>query len=344
MLLPIQIREDFQALARLAAALTEAHSSALFLPTDLLVRPTTLPTSPNSQRRGRASTPPPLTSASGMLYPETDRKAGSIDLVAVQSYAKLVRDSRIQVGSGLLGWVADQGRPIHLTPFDVASSTLGLYVNNEPVRSLVAVPVSIPFPEGSSADATYGVLMCDSLKVDGFSNSHVKLLEQLAAVAARFVFWGQSATDESRVETSWDFFCRKAHDLADAIGAASIEIVRIRIESFNELAERFGISTAVLFTEQFVRLAQQALPPHFPLVKLPNGDILLAVDNMMSSFFEQKLRSLAQHLNSSQKPFSIALESFSARVGPHGRCDIDATLQQSPLLKKTSTTSGGTRG
>jgi hypothetical protein len=343
MLLPIQIREDFQALARLAAALTDAHSSAVFLPTELLVRSHSLTSPARSGLKAATNTARTKGLHSAIFDNEGDRRVSSIDLVAVQSYAKLARDCRIQVGSGLLGWVADQGRPIHLTPFDVGPSALGVYIDNEPIKSLVAVPIQIPHQEGSHAETCHGVLMCDSLKPDGFSNLHVKLLEQLAALASRLIFWGRSSSDDTRIETSWDFFCRKTNELGEAIGAASIEVLRIRVESFNEAAHAFGISSAVQSTEQFVRLAQQALPPHFPLAKLPNGDIVIALDNMMGSFFEQKLRSLAQHLGSSSKPFSITLDSFGARVGAHGRCDMDATLQQQPIIKKTSSTSGGTR-
>jgi hypothetical protein len=97
----------------------------------------------------------------------------------------------------------------------------------------------------------------------------------------------------------------------------------------------------IQLADQFIRLTQQALPPHFPVVRIPNGDTLVAVDSMMSSFFQNKIQTLALHLNTANKPFSITIDSFAARVNSHGRCDIDATLQQQPLSKKPSTSSVG---
>jgi hypothetical protein len=269
---------------------------------------------------------------------------GSIELVAVHSYAKLARDCRIQVGSGLLGWVADQGRPIHLSSFDVGSSTLGLYVNHEAIKSLVAVPITVTAAQDADMREACGVLMSDSLRPDGFTNAHVKLLEQLASHISRLVQWVSSLAQVAQLDTSWEIFNQKSHQLGDAIGASSIEILRIGIDSCSELVRLGGVSAMIQLAEQFIRLTQQALPPHFPVVRIPNGDILVAVDSMMSGFFQQKIQTLALHLNTSSKPFSITIDSYSAKVNSHGRCDIDATLQQQPLSRKTSASSvGGSR-
>jgi hypothetical protein len=223
MLLPSQMREDFQELARLAAAITDAHSSGIFLPTDLL----------SHWALGSSRTPSPLSDSSrrggipSRRSVETggDPRLGSIELVAVHSYAKLARDCRIQVGSGLLGWVADQGRPIHLPSFDVGSSSLGLYVNHETIKSLVAVPITVTANQDVGTREACGVLMCDSLRPDGFSNSHVKLLEQLANHISRLVLWVNSLAEVAQLDTSWEIFNQKSQQLGDAIGASSIEIL-----------------------------------------------------------------------------------------------------------------------
>ena len=340
--LPQQIKEDLQELARLVSSLTDAHSTALFLPTELLKGSSSSPGQINTKISKRPDHRDAI-QLKQVIQPGLDLKTGSIDLVAVHSYSKLVKDCRIQVGSGLLGWVADQGRPIHLAPYEVGSSSIGIYVDSQPIKSLVAVPIPVNSNGSGHGDAACGVLMCDSLKPDGFNNSHVKTLEQFAAHTHRLINWIQQVLQGAQVETSWEFFKQKTADLGDAIGHDSIELLRVRIETIKELEAISGISGAVQQAEQFVRLAQQALPPHFPLVRLPHGDIVIALDNMMSGFFQQKLQSLAQHLNTADRPLLISLESYRSALNGSGLFNLDATLQQKPVSRKISSNIGGVR-
>jgi hypothetical protein len=338
--LPIQIKEDLKELAKLAATVTEAHSSAIFLPTDLF-----LSIQPAIQTRAittKGGIPEDAIKLSQVVESGNDIRSGSIDLIAVHSYSKVVRDARIQVGSGLVGWVSDQGRPIHLTPCDVASSAIGIYVDAQPVKSLVAVPISV-MPNQVANQQAFGVLMCDSLRTDSFNNAQVKILEQIASYIHRLLFWAQSGAHSSHFENSWDHFKQKTNELGDAIGSDSIEVLRLRLDSFQDLEIAGGLSLAVQHSEQFLRLAQQALPPHFPLVRLPSGDVIIAVDNMMSAFFQQKLQTLANHLHTAQKPLRITLQSYAAKLAPNGQCNLDTTLQQKPLTSKSTAIAGGTR-
>jgi hypothetical protein len=238
--------------------------------------------------------------------------------------------------------VADQGRPIHLTPFDVGSGAIGIYVDSQPIRSLVAVPIAMA-PNQIAGQQAFGVLMCDSLRSDTFSNPQVKLLEQLAHYTHRLIFWALSGSHASQLETSWDHFKQKTRELGDAIGSQSIEVLRLRLDSFPELEVAGGLSLAVQHSEQFLRLAQQALPPHFPLVRLPNGDVVIAVDNMMSAFFQQKLQTLATHLRTAQKPLQITILSYAAKLSADGQCNLDVTLQQKPLNSRSTGSVGGAR-
>lgn len=338
--LPVQIKEDLKELAKLAATITEAHSSAIFLPTDLFLSlQPSIPTRPVATKGG---IPEDAIQLRQVVEPGGDIRSGSIDLIAVHSYSKVVRDCRIQVGSGLIGWVSDQGRPIHLTPCDIGSSALGIYVDTQPIKSLVAVPIAV-MPNQTPNQQAFGVLMCDSLRPDSFNNAQVKILEQIASYIHRLIFWAESSSHTSQFETSWDHFKQKTYELGDAIGSDSIEVLRLRLDSFQEIEVAGGLSVAVQHSEQFLRLAQQALPPHFPLVRLPNGDVIIAVDNMMSAFFQQKLQTLANHLHTTQKPLRITLQSFAAKLSPTGQCNLDATLQQKPLTSKSSSIAGGAR-
>jgi len=332
--MPVQIKEDLHEIATLAWSLTGAHSCAIFVPTEILT--------PSSHGRMRDS----FSRSSG-----AENTASSIDMVALRSHSRVVQSCRIPVGSGLLGWVADQGRPIHLSPFEVGSAALGIYLESEPVKSLVAVPIVLAAREPSSTQGAHGVLMCDSLCSDSFSNSRVKALEQLASITRRLLGWAHIAAHTSHVETSWEIFSQKTMQLGDAIGASSIELLKLRMDSFDELRQQGGISSAVQLTEQFFRLAQQTLPPHFPMVKLPSGDVLISIDNMMSSFFQQKLHSLATHLHKPNRPITVRIEGYTAVLDLRNTCDLDATLKQAPLsttqssatVTAASKATGGTR-
>lgn len=312
-----QIREDLKKLARLGANISEAHTCAIFLPTGIVEAGS-------------------LSKASDDL--ETPR---SIELVAVQSLSQgLSRDCRIQVGGGLLGWVAQHGRTIHVAPFDLDSATLGLYSEPEALKSLVAVPIPMPSdaPEGRvAAPAPGGVLMCDSRKAFSFTKVQIKHLEDLAIQVSRLLFWALVKRDPTAVESSWESFRVKLDQLSDAIGAQSIEIIRVAVGTFSQVERECGVSAAVQQSEQFIRLVQQALPPHFPLVRLPNGDILVALDNMMSAFFQHKLKTLANHLSSATRPFAVTLQGFPARTARAQGFDLDLILQQRPSAATTST-------
>lgn len=338
-----QIREDLKKLAKLAANVSEAHTCTIFLPTGLL-------TSTSPHRGMEAASFTPQTNAAQPATGQTDTielkkifhlgpdlAIGSIEMVAAHSTSTcLVRDCRIQVGNGLIGWVAENARSIHVAPFDMDSSVLGIYTETEPLKSLVAVPIPMP-TENPNARTFSGVLMCDSRKAFSFTKPQMKHLEEIATLISRLLFWTLFKKETTSTENSWDSFLTKATHLSEAIGHDSIEMVRISVESFADLEAAHGTSSAVQASEQFVRLIQQALPPHFPLVRLPNGDILVALDNMMTAFFQNKIRTLANHLNDQVKPFIIRLQSFSAKASRARGFDIDSILRATTPAPVTST-------
>lgn len=359
-----QFREDLQDVTRLISTVIGAHSTAVFIPTEIVAQSKTYGlcfNSGSSQREVRDAI-----TLKQVIQPGLDPKAAAVDLVAAHSSSKLVKDCRVQAGHGLIGWVAEQGRPIHLSPCDVGASALCIYrdqdTDQSAIKSLVAVPIATdnvlrqsqvlrtssglntpPLASCGLPTGSCGVLMCDSTRVECFTNSHVRILEQFASMIQRLLCWAQKASQGAQVETSWELFKQKTSQLGEAIGHSSIEIIRIKLESLRDLEVIAGVSLAVQLSEQFTRLAQQSVPPHFPCTRLPDGDVLLAVDDMMSAFFQQKLQSLANHLSSTDRPVRINIECYRAKLAPGGMCNIDATLQQKPFAVKTSANIGGIR-
>jgi hypothetical protein len=327
------LKEDIKRIAKLAAGVTDAFTSAILLPVGFLG-----------------------SSSSSLISAATDSDSGrtkreSLEILGAHSLASsLIRDCRIPVGAGLLGWVAENGRPIHLAPFESENTSIGIYAADEEIRSLIAVPIALPV-ESTGGVEVFGVLMCDSRTSSSFSKTQVKNVEEVAQLTSRLLFWGLMRRDVLSAESSWRSFTIRAGQLSEAIGIDSVEILRISIENIPQLEARLGTTRAIEATEQFVRLIQQALPPHFPVVRMPSGDILVALDNMMSSFFQQKFSSLAARPDRVDRSIAIETRSYSAKGLQLKTLDVDTVLQQgpssvpleSPITKTKTVAGGGTR-
>lgn len=196
--------------------------------------------------------------------------------------------------SGLIGWVAKHARAIHVSPFEHDSRTLGVYSSDQNLKSFIGIPVS--FGQASDDSALTGVLACDSKKAFAFSKLQGKLLEEFAIEVSRVVSLSLEQTKTPHQDHSWSGFMDRAHQLSDALGMNSIEVMRLQIMNFGPVEHAIGSAQAIEMCSQVERLIQQALPPHFPLLKMPNGDLLIVVDNMMTSFYETKINAICAHV------------------------------------------------
>src|SRR5690606_4518632 len=129
-----------------------------------------------------------------------------------------------------------------------------------------------------------------------FSKLQGKLLEEFSAGVARLVNLSLAHTRGGTQEQTWETFLCRSHQLSEALGMNSIEVLRLRMANFEEIERASGSAQAIEAVNQVERLIQQALPPHFPLLKLPNGDIVIVVDNMMTSFYETKITAVCSHV------------------------------------------------
>jgi hypothetical protein len=220
------------------------------------------------------------------------------------------------------------------------SSTLGIYSDSEEIRGLLAVPIAVTNESGEN-QKSIGVLVCDSKQAVSFSKQQIKQVEEIAQLISRVIFWSIVRHETAGAEMTWQSFTYRAGQLADAIGAESVEVLRLGIQNFAQLEAAIGISAAVQHSDQFMRLIQQALPPHFPVIRLPNGEILIALDNMMSGFFQQKIRSLAARPTVTHRKdttesdqantgFAISIVSYCTKQMRLKVFDLDTVLNQTP--------------
>lgn len=85
----------------------------------------------------------------------------------------LKRDVKIELGSSLIGWVAQHGKAVNASPFKHDPKTLQLYTKEENIKSFLAVPIKI-------GKETKGVLCVDSKKGFFFTKKMEKIIDEFA--------------------------------------------------------------------------------------------------------------------------------------------------------------------
>ncbi len=137
----MKLEEDLQSLIGLLSNVTDAYTAALFVPRE---------------------------------------SGGPLRLRACHSLSDhVLKDREIEVGQGLIGWVAERGDPLHSTEFRHDLKALGLYRTEEDIKSFLAVPVATP-------DGT-GVLFIDSKRQYVFTPKVQKLLIGFADQVTRML-------------------------------------------------------------------------------------------------------------------------------------------------------------
>ena len=289
------LRAELSRLTRFGANVADALSCLIFLP--------------SSVARWTASQVPVQTTA--VVGEDT------LDLVAAHSLAQSILPTcKLPLETGLVGWVAKHNRSIHVSPFDRDSRTLGTYAEDEKLKSWVGVPIPLDF---IPATQLVGVLSCDSKKSFAFSKLHVKLIEELALQVSCTLRLSLQTRAPETTGLTWQQFMERGMKLHSALGAQAAEMLRIKVDNFDELENALGTERAVDVWEQTRRLVQQTLPPHFPSFRLPTGEMLVVVDNMMSAYLQNRIHVVCSHGSSlSVKPRF----SFSKAPFPPARSDI----------------------
>ncbi len=259
------LRRDLTRLANFGANLADAHSCCILLPAHL---------------------------------PQTEGNGRTLELYGVHSLSNdIVAGTKISVENGLIGWVAKHHRSIHVSPFEQSSSALGIYHEEHQLKSFIGIPIPLPFLTGWNRESGIsGVIACDSKKSFAFSKIQGKLLEDLSQEVAYTTKLLLHAMRSLSFESSWKDFLGRGEDLINALGASSVEVLRMRLTNFGVAEERLGTTRAIELFEQIYRLAQQSIPPHLPTYKLPNGDMVFVVDAMMTGFYENKINAICNHV------------------------------------------------
>lgn len=310
----LDLKRDLCRLARFGANVSDAHSCFIFLPSSLFADNT------------------PGLSATGA--DERVDQAGVV-LAGMHSLSTDIKSQcRVRLGSGLIGWVAKHQQPIHVSPFEHDSRTLGMYTTDQQLKSLIGIPVILN-ETAAGVKNVAGVIACDSKKSYAFSKLQGKLLENLAAEIANTVKLNIACQQQAEHELSWHDFLYRGNALIDALGKGAIEVLRIRVTSMDTLEQELGVGDYIQFMKQIRRLIQQALPPHYPAYILPNGDLVAVVDNMMSAFYENKVRALSDHVTKGRIPIAFEFTRSSFR-STQNRNNPGKSVELSDLVRASN--------
>ena len=320
-------------MARFGANLSDAHSCFVFFPSTVV----------------------------GALEPGLVPPQSSPDGLVLSGYHSLspevIPHCEVPRASGLIGWVASHSRAIHVSPFELDSRTLGIYATDQQLKSFIGLPVVLQDPydmlgsAGIPPEHLTGVLACDSKKSFAFSKLQGKLLEDLSREIAASVALLIEQQGRAHPDVAWHSFLRRATELSRSISIGSLEIVRIVPNNFGLLERTCGTSAALIACEQIFRIVRQILPPHFPAVRLINGDIVMAFDNMMTSFYESRIRAVSSHhqgrhpARSSAAAEGLQFEFIKASGRDRKRkdCTIEELVQLTSVDQAGSTASSAAR-
>jgi hypothetical protein len=313
--LQASVRRDLTRLARFGANIVDAHSCFILAPAAVLNQ------FAETVRLGSTNV-------------ATSYRADLLEIGGFHSLSNaVVPGALIPSETGLIGWVSKHARAIHVSPFEHDSRTLGVYSADQNLKSFIGIPVQFSGGSGSDEGLT-GVIACDSKKAFAFSKLQGKLLEEFSLEVSRIVNLSLEQARGSAPEISWDSFIERAHQLSEALGLNSIEVLRLSPNNYPEVERGIGSAAAIDMSNQVERLIQQALPPHFPLLKLPNGDLIIIVDNMMTSFYETKINAVCNHVASNRLRLQFDVAKKSWKDKNNRNQSLEAMIADTAALAK----------
>lgn len=270
------------------------------------------------------------------VFGNSEQQSEQVILAGVHSLSNdVIKGCSIEVGHGLIGWVAKHKRSIHVSPFERDSRTLGIYHSDQALKSFIGIPI---FIDGCEGQEMAGVIACDSKKSFAFSKLQGKLLEDLACEISSQLRLNMKLAQSNKQKNSWQNFLNLTSNLTESIGRDSIEILRVSVENYAELERVLGSGRALATCEQLFRLTEQAIPSQFPSIRFSNGDLVIAMDNMMTSFLENKILALAEHCAcatpSLQNMKKISLRFSFQKQAANARKNRGLTIEE--LIQMTS--------
>jgi diguanylate cyclase (GGDEF)-like protein len=153
-----------------------------------------------------------------------DEEQNRLQLKAVYSLSEhLSPGVNIEPGSGLIGWVAKNAKPVNVGKFNHDPKTLQYYTTEENIKSFVAVPVM-------NNGRLVGVLSADSKRNYLFDNKHQKILngfaQQFYQLIERQQQFGEAEKQAERYERLYQICSRVATSSLPSIFKTLLDVSR----------------------------------------------------------------------------------------------------------------------
>ena len=230
----------------------------------------------------------------------------SLNLISYASDEK-IKNSKISINinSTIIGYVARHKKAIHISPFDRDSKHIGIDYTDTKLQSILALPIMI-----DEYNDVIGVIFCDSTDTFAFSKKQCIILNELTSqIINIYKLYNESQTINKKLD--WNSFIKKSNEMIATLKPSCVDILRIKLTNLEEIEAHLGTGKTISIIEIIEKLIAQSIPPESTMFRLPSGDIVVILDNMMTGHIENKILAIVRRISISQKT-DIKLE-FSKR-------------------------------
>lgn len=258
-----------------------------------------------------------------------------VNLLELKAYSSQEKDFNTKItvdtNSSIIGYVARHKKAIHISPFDRDSKHIGIYYTDKKLKSILVLPIIL-----DNLQDEVGVLFCDSDKTFAFSNLQCSILNSFTEQIATLCKLSDLIKPTAK-KNDWNTFIKKSENIIKLLTPNCVDILRVKLKNLEETEARVGTGKIIAITEAIERLVFQCIPPESTTFKLPSGDMIILLDNMMTAHIENKILSIVRRISSSQKiEIDLEFTKRSCKALKHygfkledliSRCRKDETLE-----------------
>ncbi len=253
-----------------------------------------------------------------IFNPIKNPKGEQAESSTVLSLAGLASDQKVdrrflsKSGAGFIGWISKNHQPASASPFNNTARSLGFYHYDCPVQSIIGLPILRENADTYNLDAS-PVLYCDSPSLDFFTTELRASLQKASGLISSVIELEKNSNANKIENLDFAEFYVRAEKLLNKLGASSVEILRLKLINSSDLEKEVGFPQTLSIFQKMQRLIQQVLPPNYPVIHSPSGETIIVLDNMMSAFYENKIRIIASQISPENVLINYDFQHFTVK-------------------------------